>query len=163
MSGRATRLTMRDPFVVYRNTNVGLIMKYPASWQKSELSELSGFTLGLFSPLESPQNQFRESVVLSIQTLLAPIKLGDFRQFNLQAFEGPYEFGTPTSAKLAGLPACQVTFTGPLNPVSPGGRFLALFAVTETRGYVFCYAASASRFDSFMAIVQEMIESVDIV
>jgi len=164
LSDRAARPTRPESFLVYRNVDLGLVMKYPAAWQTNEQASPIGFMLALLSPPESPASQFRENVVFAIQPLMAPIKLDEYVAFALRQIQGAYQIGAPAAATLASLPARQVTYTGPLDPMLPlAGRYLAVCAIKDVKAYFFRYTARAEKFDEFLAIVQEMLESVDIV
>jgi hypothetical protein len=162
MSDSASRLKKTESFLVYRNANVGLVMKYPVGWQKDEQSGPAGFMLGFFSPPENPQSKFRENVIFTVQPLFAPMKAEDYLRFSLrQVQQGPYEFEESSPATLADLPACQVLYTGPLSPMLPlAGKCFTLCAVSDTRGYGFCYTARAEKFDQYFQVIQEMVESV---
>jgi len=164
LSDRAPGLTRPESFLVYRNVDLGLVMKYPAAWQTNEQASPIGFTLVVLSPPERPTSQFRENVVFTIQPLMAPIKLDEYVAFALRQLQGSYQVGAPTPTTLANLPARQVTYTGPLNPALPiAGKCLAVCATKDVKAYLFSYTARAEKFDQFLATVQEMMESVDIV
>jgi hypothetical protein len=138
-------------------------MKYPTGWQQNEQADPTGFMVQFFSPLESPTSPFRENVTFLIQPLLAPVALDDYLRFTLRQIPDPFKLEEPASATLADLSAYQVTYTGPVSPMQPlAGKFLMLCAVKETRAYTFCYKARTERFNQYLRLIQEMIESIDI-
>jgi hypothetical protein len=160
MAGAAPNLTTLGSFFAYRNADLGVVMNYPALWQREEQANPTGFALTFFPPIEGPASQFREHVLFSIQPLLTSISLDDYVQFTLREIQGRYKLTAPTPATLGELPARQLIYTGPLSPMFPQpGKFWALVAVTDTRAFMFRYTARSQRFAFYLSQVQEIIAS----
>ena len=160
MAGAAPNLTTPGSFFAYRNADLGVVMKYPALWQREEQANPTRFALTFFPPIEGPASQFRENVVFSIHPLLTSVSLDDYVQFSLREIQGQYLFTAPTPATLAEIPARQLIYTGPLSPMLPlPGKFWTLVAVTDTRAFMFCYTARSQRFAFYLSQVQQIIAS----
>jgi hypothetical protein len=159
----ATAPPTPSPFVMYRNAGLGLILRYPALWEKVEESSPIAFALLFRAPADDPASQFRENVLITIQPLLGQITLDEYVLFRLREFQGRFQFAEPAPATLAGIPARQLNYSGALDPMLPiPARFSTLVALKDNRAYMFSYTARAENFDLYWPFVQEMIASVNI-
>ena len=150
-------------FLIYRNANLGLVLSYPSAWQQNEEATPVAFLAAFMAPAEGPQSPFRENVLFTIQPLLLPINLDAFVQFGMRGAQGQFQVLSSTPTTLSGIPACQLIYSGSLNPqfMMPG-KVLTIFAVRATRGYMLSYTARADRFEYYLPAVQQMIASVNI-
>ncbi len=158
----ATNLPALGPFLVYRNVGLGVVMKYPAAWQKEEKATPVAFALALSSPAEGPPGQFRENVALTIQPLLVRTKLESVVEFGMRITQDRFQVVSSSPATLANIPAQLLTYTGSLGPQFPQLKISTLFAVRDLWGYTFSYTARVQKFDYYVPFVQQMVESLDI-
>jgi hypothetical protein len=148
---------------MYRNAGRGLVMRYPAAWEKVEESTPIAFALLFRAPADDPASQFRENALITIQPLLGQVTLDEYVLFRLREFQERFQFAEPTPATLAGIPARQLTYSGALDPMLPiPARFSTLVALKENCAYMFAYTARAERFDRYWPFVREMIASLNI-
>jgi hypothetical protein len=163
MPNLATNPPLPGPFTVYRNANLGLVMKYPTAWQMNEELTPIAFAVVFFAPMEGPSSPFRENVLLTIQPLLVPLSLDEYVQFALRETQGRFQILSSNPMTLANIPARLVTYTGSLNPQFPlPGKISTFFAVRDSRAYLFCYTARTQRFDYHLPFVEQMVASLDI-
>jgi hypothetical protein len=159
----ATNSPAPGPFTVYRNANLGLVMRYPTAWQKNEEVTPIAFAVVFFAPMEGPASPFRENVLFTIQPLLVPLGLDEYVQFGLRDSQGRFQIVSSNPATLANIPARLLTYTGSINPqFQLPGKISTFFAVRDTRAYMFSYTARTQRFDYHLPLVEQMVASLDI-
>jgi len=163
MPERAITPTAPSAFFIYRNAELGLVLRYPSVWQKNEEATPVAFVAAFMAPAEGPQSPFRENVLFSIQPLLVPASLDALVQFGMRGAQGQFQIVSSTATTLSEIPAQQLIYAGSLNPqfMMPG-KVLTIFAVKGTRGYMLSYTARADRFDYYLPAVQQVIASVNI-
>jgi len=163
MSNLATRF-QPSPTLVYMNLAQGIRLRYPADWEKREDTAPAGFLVAFLSPQESPTDMFRENLNLIIEKPPVEVTLEQVVAFNMQNIPQhiPVTNMTVTEpTKLAGIPAYQVSYCGPLQN-GLAGKWWQLYAVKNNKVYTVTYTAEAAKFDLFLPAMQEIIASLEI-
>jgi hypothetical protein len=144
-------------FMTWESPTHGVKINYPSNWRVEKGKRPS--TLVLFkSPKEGPSDMIFENVVISlydiaIETLeqLVPLFINQHRKnfHNLTLIES-----VPTT--LGGRQAHRLVFD------SEGKRLMTVFVVEKNKVYEIGYGSIPSKFDSYLPIVQKMLDSFEI-
>ena len=150
-----------QPFLPYENFSLGIRMKYPADWLKQDQDGVP--LVGFFSPPEGPMDFFRENVTMSIEELPPGTTLQQYVDKSLADIHKVMpnlEVLASQAAQLSNLPAFEMLFTWSPGPILFQCKLIS--AVSENRSYTLNYTAETSKFDKFLAVAQEMMDSFEI-
>jgi serine/threonine-protein kinase len=150
-------------FKVYMNLQQGLWMKYPPTWDMLEDPGASAFMAYFLSPLESPTDTFRENVNLVVEPLPASVNLeqvvANSRELLLQQM-GVTFVEYAAKDQMGGLPAYRSVYTGAMQ--GRALKWLQYSAIKGSRAYTLTFTAEPARFEAFLAIVRQMLASLEI-
>jgi hypothetical protein len=164
VSNSAAHARTTQSFLPYGNLKRGIALEYPQDWEHQENNDPFVFSLCFAAPPVRGPNQFRENLTVTVQPLLDPIALEEFargRAEQQRQLGVPIE--GPVAATLAGLPAYQMSSTGPLDPMGQFiAKILALCTIKNGKVYILSYTAEAAMFDRYLPEIQRMIQSFTI-
>jgi hypothetical protein len=144
-------------FVAWESPTHGVKINYPSNWRVEKGRRPS--TLVLFkSPKEGPSDMIFENVVISSYNIanetleqLVPLFINQHRKnfHNLTLIES-------VLTTLGGRQAHRLAFD------VEGKRVMSVFAVEKNKVYEIGYGSIPSKFDSYLPIVQKMLDSFEI-
>jgi serine/threonine-protein kinase len=149
----------------YLNLQWGIKLRYPAGWEKQEQSGPTASMVMFLSPPEGPADQFRENLNVIVERLPVPVRLEEVAANNFRMIREQMpvtDIEEPSPTRLAGLPAYQISYAGPLPLGGLAGKWLQVYAVKNSSVYTVTYTAQASRYGSFLGVMQEIIASLEI-
>jgi hypothetical protein len=167
-TSRANITNTIDTFLTYQNSTEGIKIRYPANWEKVKNASIPQFAVLFLSPQENSSDIFRERLV--VQAVDLPSKnttldelvnelVGNLKtrlvNFELQDSK-PFTIASNNSAQML-----IYTYSNFL----PDFRTLKSMDVATINGnkaYIITYNAEASKYSSYLPIVQKMIESFEI-
>ncbi|MBI2935129.1 MAG: DcrB-related protein [Chloroflexi bacterium] len=136
-------------------------MNYPSSWEKKEQS--TGAVVA-FAPKEGANDMF--SAVVSIMVSSAPTglsvpglaaELSETLKQLIPDFVGVESVATTMS----GNQAHRIVYAGKMGEV--GLKWMQVFAIKNQKLYVVNYTARAPSFETHLALVQQIIDSFEII
>lgn len=154
----------QQPFLSYLNFNQGIRISYPPDWRKLDQSSPAGFIAVFGSPQEDISDRFSENLNIFIESIPPGLTLEQYAQGCMQGMsQQPIQFLENAQTTLAGRPAYRFVFIGPLQaPVPMSGKFLQHLIVANSKGYVVTYTAELQKYDKFLPVIQQMLNSLEI-
>jgi ribosomal protein L37E len=145
-------------FVTWESPAYGVKINYPSHWLKDEKSLKPPLFVGFKSPKENPSDIILESVAIGIHKPTNGT-LEELVQVSISAHRKKYHDFTliesaPTT--LAGRQAHRMVYD------ANGRRFMIVLTLEKNRPYQVLYIAEPSKFDSYLPIVQKMLDSFEI-
>lgn len=155
----------QQSFLPYLNFNQGIRINYPAGWTSQEQTAPAGFAVGFVSPPEDLNDQFMENLNIFIESLPSGMTADQYAQGCMQGLgQSPVQFLENGPATLAGRPAYRWIFTGALQfpGITLSGKSMQYVTAANSKGYVVTYTAEMKKFDKFLPVIQQMIDSLEI-
>ncbi|MFN9400093.1 MAG: protein kinase domain-containing protein [Dolichospermum sp.] len=155
-------ITKKDDFNVYENSQYGIKIKYPKTWERQDLENpITAEVVTFISPKQSDTDNFQEKVTLSVDKFSG--RLDDLQKSSIQEINN-----TVSGAKildksvttLANKEASQLVFTG-----KNGQDILKNMQVVTLKGdkaYTITYTAKIDDYDQFVETADKMINSLEI-
>jgi eukaryotic-like serine/threonine-protein kinase len=146
-------------FTTWELPSYGVKINYPSSW-RVEKAQKSSSTPVIFKPLqENLSDTLFESVSISSYNTPTHKKLEQFMQEVIHDLEKKYhDFSlieiVPTL--LAGRQAHRMVYD------AGGKRFMGVVTIEKNKAYQVMYAAEPAKYDTYLPIVQKMIDSFEI-
>ncbi|MFN9557577.1 MAG: protein kinase domain-containing protein [Dolichospermum sp.] len=155
-------ITKKDDFNVYENSQYGIKIKYPKTWERQDLENpITAEVVTFISPKQSDTDNFQEKVTISVDKFSG--RLDDLQKSSIQEINN-----TVSGAKildksvttLANKEASQLVFTG-----KNGQDILKNMQVVTLIGdkaYTITYTAKIDDYDQFVETADKMINSLEI-
>ena len=155
-------ITKKDDFNVYENSQYGIKIKYPKTWERQDLENpITAEVVTFISPKQSDTDNFQEKVTISVDKFSG--RLDDLQKSSIQEINN-----TVSGAKildksvttLANKEASQLVFTG-----KNGQDILKNMQVVTLKGdkaYTITYTAKIDDYDQFVETADKMINSLEI-
>jgi hypothetical protein len=150
--------------LVYESPAYGIRTQYPDGWEIIiQSTSPSSISLRFNSPQENDTDIFRENVVFEINTISNNTALSNFTTAALISYLETYpdlEFNELSSTNLtsAAIPAYKLA----ASRTQDGLDFMQIFAIKEDKVYTILYSAERTRYSTFLPIVEEMINSLEV-
>jgi PsbP-like protein len=150
--------------LVYESPAYGIRTQYPDGWEiLIQSTSPSSISLRFNSPPENATDSFRENVVFEINTISNNTALSNFTSATLISYLESYpdlEFNelSPTNLTSAAIPAYKLA----ASRTQDGLDFMQIFAIKEDKVYTILYSAERTRYSTFLPIVEEMIDSLEV-
>jgi len=164
--GNTAYAQSESEFLPYENTEIGISITYPKNWQMIENPD--EFTLVSFNaPLDSPSDQFQESLMISAEGVSESITLDEFadatvnsiaNEFTLMGFN--VDILNSESITISGNNAKKITYT-----IKNGGvSFEQVFFITikENIAYSIIFTSEEEKFSEYVQTLEKMINSIKI-
>ena len=161
----ANQTTIPTTFANYENATYGVKVQYPSDWQiKQDPSNLA-----FISPLESTEDPFREGVAILLQNIQfsngTVMSLDDYVNSVISSFRQSginisISDWVPTNLTSNGNPAMKLVYTW--NNGEMEMKTLDIYTINGNNAYTISYGAPADKFDSYLAPIQKMIDSFEI-
>ena len=155
-------ITKKDDFNVYENSQYGIKVRYPKTWERQDLENpITAEVVTFISPQQSDTDNFQEKVTISIDKFSG--RLDDLQKSSIQEINN-----TVSGAKivdksvttLANKEASKLVFTG-----KNGKDILKNMQVVTLRGdqaYTITYTAKIDDYDQSVETADKMINSLEI-
>ncbi len=150
-------------FLKYVNTSIGIRIKYPSNWEVKEAEKI--IRISFFSPLVGPSDRYKENLIITIPSYsehsksLKKYTKYTFNQLPLHIKK--FKIIEPVLAcKLANLPAKKLVFTGKLRRLKL--QMMQIWTVKKDRAFVIMFTSEITKYNKFLEIINEMIESFEI-
>ena len=157
-----------DTFLTYQNSTEGIKIDYPANWEKVKNASIPQFAVLFLSPQENSSDIFRERLV--VQAVDLPSKNTTLDELvnelvgNLKTRLVNFELQDSKPFTIASNNTAQMLIYTYSNFL-PDFRTLKSTDVATINGnkaYIITFNAEASKYSSYLPIVQKMIESFEI-
>ena len=155
---------VEDNLLVYESPAYGIRTQYPDGWEIIiQSTSPSSISLRFNSPPENDTDVFRENVVFEINTISNNTALSNFTSAALASYLEAYsdfELIDLSSTNLTGtaIPAYKLA----ASRTQDGLDFMQIFAIKEDKVYTILYSAERTRYSTFLPIVEEMINSLEV-
>jgi hypothetical protein len=166
--------TQSADFLTYENATYGVTIQYPSNWlvetidyPGDPLTQLVGF----FSPLESRVDPYEERLWIAQeqQSFSEDFDLAQYAEqivsnYNSTLIDFNLDEIDIETATLGNndSPAYRIEYTERLQPENIDLKTLEIGTVIEDRVYVVMYHAEAARYDQYLPIIEEMINSIEL-
>ncbi|WP_071189917.1 serine/threonine-protein kinase [Trichormus sp. NMC-1] len=155
-------ITKKDDFNLYENSQYGIKVKYPKTWERQDLDNpILAEVVTFISPKQSDADKFQENVTISVDQFSGTLE--DLQESNIKEIINTL-VGSKIIDKgkttLANKPASQLIFTG-----KSGNDNLKNMQVVILKGeqaYTITYTAKIDDYDEFVETAEKMIKSVEI-
>ncbi|MFA6915956.1 MAG: hypothetical protein WC222_06130 [Parachlamydiales bacterium] len=135
-------------------------VQFPETWEVKP--GMAGMDVVGISPLEGPNDTFRENVNVASQILQAPIKMEDFYTQGKKALSEQLpafkELGVGDS-NVNGLQVHWIEFSQASNNVQANIKQYYILSKDGSRAYIITGAAPPEKFDSFKATMDKIVQS----
>jgi hypothetical protein len=155
---------VEDNLLVYESPAYGIRTQYPDGWEIIiQSTSPSSISLRFNSPQENDTDIFRENVVFEINTISNNTALSNFTSATLISYLEAYpDFElidlSPTNLTSTAIPAYKLA----ASRTQDGLDFMQIFAIKEDKVYTILYSAERTRYSTFLPIVEEMINSLEV-
>ncbi len=124
-----------------------------------------GSVVMFLSPLENPEDKFRENLNVVIQDLSSqPLSLDEFTKFSLEQLDQIITMfrieESVTDATLDGNPARKIVFNSVMGKYNL--KTMQVWAIKGNEAYVLTYAAQSSKYFNYLSIIEHMVISFKI-
>lgn len=155
-------ITKKDDWNGYENSQYGIKIKYPKTWERQDLENpITAEVVTFISPKQSDKDNFQEKVTISVDKFSG--RLDDWQKSSIQEINN-----TVSGAKivdksvttLANKEASKLVFTG-----KNGEDILKNIQVVTLKGdqaYTITYTAKIDDYDQFVETAEMMIKSLEI-
>ncbi len=151
-----------ENFLTYANSNVGIKMKYPQSWERRNIDNpITGEVVAFVSPKQTDTDKFQEKLTISVEDFSGT--LDDFNKTSIKDINSHLtkaDIQKPIDTTLANKSANQLIYTG-----KDGGnslKNLQVFTLKGEKAYVITYTAEINNYDDFIQATETMIKSFEI-
>ena len=145
----------------YENYSQGFRVDYPSGWSKQNRDDFFATGVVFFSPLVSDTDQFKERVSVLVENLPGDIPLAEYTQQSLDEIMqlSDPDIGAAQTITLGDDEGRQIAYQGEENG-SPVKRIQS-WSVNGDRAYVVTYTARPEDYESYLPMVEKMIESFE--
>ena len=161
-------------FLTYSNATYGVTIQYPSNWTVDN-TEFPGDPLtqivGFFSPFESRVDTYAERLWIAQeqQSFSGDFDLAQYAEQIVSNYNSTLtdfnldEIDTET-ARLGNndSPAYRIVYTERLQPDNIDLKTLEIGTVIEDKVYIITYHAETARYDQYLPIIEEMINSIEL-
>ena len=149
-----------DNFVTCESPVLGIRIKYPSNWAEIQQGLKPPLVIGFRSPREHSADSFSESVGIALHTVPNNARPEQLMQANINALKKKHDdlsLVESVTTTLAGQAAYRVVYD------TKGKRFMENTITTKNKAYQIVYVAEQSKYDSYLSIVQKMLDSFEII
>jgi PsbP-like protein len=154
--------------LAYESPAYGIRTQYPDGWEiliqsDSNSSSNSSLSLRFDSPPENDTDNFRENVILDINTISNNTDLSNFTSAILTSYLELYpdlKFSEVSLTNLANdtIPAYKLVGSR----TQEGLDFMQIVAINEDTVYSISYSSATTRYSTYLPIIEKMIDSFEV-
>lgn len=155
-------ITKKYDFNIYENSQYGIKVKYPKTWERQDLENpITAEVVTFISPKQSDKDNFQEKVTISVDKFSGT--LDDLQKSSIQEINNTVSGANivdKSVTTLANKEASQLVFTG-----KNGQDILKNMQFVTLRGdqaYTITYTAKIDDYDQFVETAEMMIKSLEI-
>ncbi|OBQ10015.1 serine/threonine-protein kinase [Anabaena sp. AL09] len=155
-------ITKKDDFNVYENSQYGIKVRYPKTWERQDLENpITAEVVTFISPKQSDKDNFQEKVTISVDKFSG--RLDDWQKSSIQEINNTVsgaKIVDKSVTNLANKEASKLVFTG-----KNGKDILKNMQVVTLKGdqaYTITYTAKIDNYDQFLETADKMINSLEI-
>ncbi|GAX41803.1 serine/threonine protein kinase [Tolypothrix sp. NIES-4075] len=151
-----------ENFLTYANSNVGIKMKYPQSWQRRDIDNLiTGELVAFVSPKQSDADKFQEKLTISVEDFSGTLEdFSDTSTKDIIRHLVKAQIQKPSETTLANKAAYKLIYTG--QDGENNLKSMQLFTLRGDKAYVITYTAAIDNYNDFIQTAQTMIKSFEI-
>lgn len=151
-----------EEFSTYKQSNLGITIKYPQSWQRQNIDNIFTKELVTFLSPQSGADNFQEKVTLSVEDYSGSLEQSkeDFTKEINQISAA--EIIETSSTTLAFKPAFKIIYTGKDRENNLDLKNLQIWTLKANKAYIITYSAEQEDYDKFIPVVEEMIKTFEI-
>ncbi|MGL6340716.1 MAG: protein kinase domain-containing protein [Waterburya sp.] len=146
---------------LYQDPSQGFEVGYPELWSKENRDDFFATGVIFFSPLENAQDTFKEQVSILVEVLPQDMSLAKYTEESIAEIKklSDPNVSTAQTVNLGKQEARQVIYSGEENgnPV----RRMQTWSIKNNQAYVITYTAQPDSYESYLPIVEKMIESFE--
>ena len=150
-------------FSTYEQSNLGITIKYPQSWQRQDIDNIFTKEVVTFlSPLQD-KDKFQEKVILSVEDYSGSLNQSknDFTK-EIKERLSAAKIIQVSSTTLAYKPAFQIIYTGKDEEKDLKLKNWQIWTLQSNKAYIITYTAQQEEYDKFIPAVEEIIKSFEI-
>ncbi|WP_066383473.1 MULTISPECIES: serine/threonine-protein kinase [unclassified Anabaena] len=155
-------LIPKDDFNLYENSQYGIKIKYPKTWDRQDLENpITGELVTFISPKQRDVDKFQENVTITVDKFSGT--LDELQASNIKEINNTLAGGkilTQSKTTLANKEARQLIFTGKSGKDSLKNMQVMTFKGDKT--YIITYTAKIDDYDEFVKTAEKMIKSLEI-
>lgn len=152
-----------EDFSIYKESDLGITIKYPQSWQRQNIDNIFTKELVTFLSPQSGADNFQEKVTLSIEDYSGSLNQSkeDFtKEINQSLSAAEIIETSPTT--FAFRPAFKIIYTGKDRENNLNLKNLQIWTLKANKAYIITYSAEQEDYDKFIPVVEEMIKTFEI-
>jgi hypothetical protein len=153
-----------DDFKTYENSQYGITIKHPKDWKPQEIGINGDVVKFVHQPSQA-------NVVISVKALSDWLTLEEYTKQSLSAIENEFlddkkqvkKYNIEQkngNATLAKNPAVQVVYTGK-DENNNSLKMMEVWHLKDKKAYIITYEAPSAKYDEFVKIVDEMVDSFE--
>ncbi len=152
-----------EEFSTYQESNLGITIKYPQSWQRQNIDNIFTKELVTFVSPQSGADNFQEKVTLSVEDYSGSLEQSkeDFTKEINQSLSAA-EIIETTSTTLAFKPAFKIIYTGKDRENNLDLKNLQIWTLKANKAYIITYSAEQEDYDKYISTVEEIIKTFEI-
>ena len=150
-------------FLLYEDATRGIKIKYPVEWEKVELDQPEA-SVAFVSPDENDLDVLQENLIFGFDKLQQIMTLDEYikRELDIMsARKGDFTLIESQPTSLAGNPAHKIVWTS-AEEIGYTIKTMQLVMIKENKAYIITFAGDSKKYDSYLPIVQQMIDSFEI-
>ena len=152
----------QQDFLTYENPTHGIKINYPGGWEKvEEQSELN--IVAFYSPPEDEEDTFSERLSVDVDELLFKMKPEDYIDdviVNFKEIFTDFMIVESVGITLAGNPAHKLIFT--TKGISDlDVKVMFVVTIFEKKAYLILFYAEQQKYDDYLPVAQNMIDSFE--
>ena len=148
---------------VYENSRQGFKINYPDDWSQQNRDDFFATGVVFFSDLEDSSDRFKERVSILVEDLADDTSLAQYTEASLAEIKrlSDPKIGTAETVNLGREVGRQIVYQGEEH----GGAVqrLQAWSVKDNQAYVITYTARPESYETFLATVEKMMESFEVV
>lgn len=146
----------------YENSNYGIRMKYPKTWNKQDIGTY-GDVAKFLSPTKTNSNTFPAELTIEVEHFKQPTSLAQYTNSkvnDITQYLTNARIDDSRTTTLAHLPAHEVIYSGKQEQYNLKRK--AVWLLKNNKAYILTYTAQESQYDDYLNTAQDMINSLEI-
>lgn len=151
-----------EQFAIYENVRKRIKINYLQDWTVTEPG-VKNTVVVFSSAIEGTWDTFQETLSIASEPVTAQTTLDDYTESRIATIQeetSNFQIIEETSTTLAGLSAYRIVYTGKMNEQNL--KWMHIWTIKDEIAFEIVYTASQSQYDTFLGIIQRMIDSFEI-
>jgi eukaryotic-like serine/threonine-protein kinase len=157
--------------LTYKNFTYGIVIQYPSDWITDERDYHSdrnrSKVVGFLSPSETNPGEFEDRLLIEVHELRPSMDLDDYSHNRIDNIRSkiskPSSFTLIDSSPcvLAGNIGKKIVYRTK-SPNEDQIKTIEVLTIKDDKSYIIIYAAASLKYDSYLPIIEKMIETLEI-